>query len=269
MCLASREICSCLTGQYGGKVIMIWSLTLEIPVSFGSFLIFIPSSFPQLDAPFFVYNWRHTSEKCFFAHVIHQAPKVSNSRSLKLHISHFSSPFLFSLFWRTYFTHVWFSISSVTSTFSLETQIYYFPLPSDYFPLALGNSHSIFLWAITLSHVIPCGLGGTNFTLGLLTDIHPTWPVRMRWETSAATIGKKELFVCWSGKRSWCAWLLSYICQNTLFFFLSLMLCWFMNTYYGLTVMVGSGLYTKKYLTSEFYRWHHHPGPSKQQTVYI
>lgn len=77
---------------------MIWSLILEIPASFGSFLIFSLPNFPQLDALFVVYNGRHISEKCFFTHAIHQAPMISNSSSLKLHISYFSSPFLSSLF---------------------------------------------------------------------------------------------------------------------------------------------------------------------------
>lgn len=125
-----------------------------------------------------------------------------------------------------------------------------FSLPSDYFPWALGKQPlSIPLLNHPSSH--PCGLGGANLTFRLVADMHPTWPVRARPKTSAATVAKENLPLYWGRKQSWRAQLFSYICQNILSFLLSFSVAMliYKNPRWTHDV-VGSGMHTKKYLTS-------------------
>lgn len=100
-----------------------------------------------------------------------------------------------------------------------DIDICYFPLPSDYFPLGLGNSLSIFLWAQSLFFtsflVVQVGLISP---LALVTDMHPTWSMRVRWGDFGCNHWERRAPMYWGGKQSWCARLFSYICQNTLSF---------------------------------------------------
>lgn len=100
------------------------------------------------------------------SNTIHQAPVVSNLSSPKLHLSQFSSPFLSHSLLKDLLLYTLPILHYLCELEVLpgDTDTCYFSLPSDYVPWAFDNSHSIFLWPITLLHVTPCGLGGADFT---------------------------------------------------------------------------------------------------------